>query len=144
MKLTLTALALALATGAPAFAAGDAAAGEKVFNKCQTCHSMVNAAGETIAGKGAKVGPNLFGVVGRVAGSYPDFKYGAGIEELTTAGYVWTEEDIAVYVQNPTKFLDDKSGDPKAKSKMMFKLANEKDAADVAAFLAQYATPPAQ
>ena len=140
MKLVLTAAALALVSGLPAFAAGDAEAGAKVFNKCQTCHVVVNEAGETLAGKNAKTGPNLYGVIGRVAGSYEGFKYGAGIELLTAAGYVWTEEDVAIYVQNPTKFLDERTTDPKAKSKMAFKLGNEKDAADVAAFLATFAT----
>ena len=141
MKLVLTAAALALVSGLPAFAAGDAEAGAKVFNKCQTCHVVVNEAGETLAGKNAKTGPNLYGVIGRVAGSYEGFKYGAGIELLTAAGYVWTEEDVAIYVQNPTKFLDERTSDPKAKSKMAFKLANETDAANVAAFLATFATP---
>ena len=143
MKLFLTAAAtaLALGSGLPAFAAGDAEAGAKVFNKCQICHIVANAAGETFAGKNAKTGPNLYGVIGRVAGSVEGFKYGTGIELLTTAGYVWTEEDLAIYVQNPTKFLDERTSDPKAKSKMAFKLANEKAAADVAAFLATFATP---
>jgi cytochrome c len=140
MKLTLTVVALAALTGAPALAAGDAAAGEKVFAKCQTCHVVANEAGEVLAGKNAKTGPNLYGVIGRVAGSYPEFKYGVGIELLTTAGYIWTEEDVAIYVQNPTKFLDERTSDPKAKSKMAFKLAKEQDAADVAAFLATFAT----
>ena len=143
MKLFVTAAAFALVSGLPAFAAGDAEAGAKIFNKCQTCHVVVNEAGETLAGKNAKTGPNLYGVIGRVAGSYEGFKYGAGIELLTAAGYVWTEEDIAIYVQDPTKFLDERTSDPKAKSKMAFKLKNEQEAADVAAFLATFATPAA-
>ena len=143
MKLTLTAFAMALVTAAPAFAAGDVAAGEKVFAKCATCHVVQNEAGETLAGKNAKTGPNLYGVIGRVAGSYPEFKYGAGIVELMATGYVWTEEDLAVYVLNPTKFLQEKTGDSKAKSKMAFKLAKEEDGANVAAFLASLAPAPA-
>lgn len=141
MKLFLTAAALALASGLPAFAAGDAVAGEKVFAKCQTCHVVVNPAGEVLAGKNAKTGPNLYGVIGRVAGSYEGFKYGAGIEELKALGYIWTEADLAIYVKDPSAFLEEKSGDGKARSKMMFKLANETDAANVAAFLATFATP---
>lgn len=142
MKLTLTAIALAALSAAPALAAGDVEAGKKVFNQCQTCHSAVAPDGTVVAGKGSKTGPNLYGVVGRAAASYPDFKYGDGIKELGATGYVWTEEDIAVYVQDPTKFLDEKTGDKKAKSKMMFKLKKAEDAANVAAFLASLA--PAQ
>ena len=140
MKLTLTAIAVA-GLAAPVFAQ-DIEAGAKVFNQCQTCHVVQNEAGETLAGKNAKTGPNLYGVIGRVAGSLEGFKYGAGIEELTAKGYVWTEADLAVYVQDPTKFLVEKTGDKKAKSKMMFKLKKEEDAKNVAAFLASLAPAP--
>jgi cytochrome c len=144
MKQTLTALTLAsFAFAAPAFAqdAGDAEAGAKVFNKCQTCHVVADADGNVLAGKGGRIGPNLYGVVGRVAGSYPDFRYGKGIEELMATGYVWTEADVATYTQDPTKFLAEKTGDKKAKSSMAFKLGNAKDSANVAAYLVSLAPP---
>lgn len=139
MKLTLTALAFAAVAAVPAFAAGDAEAGKKVFNQCQTCHAVVDPDGNVLAGKNSKTGPNLYAVVGRVAGSYPEFKYGEGILELNGTGYVWTEEDLAAYVQDPTKFLVEKTGDKKAKSKMMFKIKKAEDAANVAAFLVSLA-----
>lgn len=139
MKLTLTALAFAAVAAVPAFAAGDAEAGKKVFNQCQTCHAVVDPDGNVLAGKNSKTGPNLYAVVGRVAGSYPEFKYGEGILELNGTGYVWTEEDLATYVQDPTKFLVEKTGDKKAKSKMMFKIKKAEDAANVAAFLVSLA-----
>lgn len=142
MRLTLTIAALTALTAMPALAAGDAEAGAKVFNQCQTCHTVMNDAGEILAGKNAKIGPNLYAVVGRAAASYPDFKYGDGIKELGATGFVWTEDDIATYVQDPTGFLDDKTGDKKAKSKMMFKLKKSEDAANVAAFLASLAPAP--
>lgn len=143
MKLTLTTLALTGLLAAPTFAAGDVEAGKKVFNQCQTCHAVVDPDGNVLAGKNAKTGPNLYAVIGRPAAGYPDFKYGDGIKELGATGYVWTEEDLAVYVQDPTKFLDEKTGDKKAKSKMMFKLKKAEDAANVAAFLASLAPAPA-
>ena len=72
MNLKLTAAVLAL-VAAPAFAqevpSGDVAAGEKVFAKCQTCHVVANEAGEVLAGKNSKTGPNLYGLPGRVAGT---------------------------------------------------------------------------
>ena len=77
MSLTLTALALA-SLAAPAFAQ-DIEAGAKTFNQCQTCHVVQNEAGEVLAGRNAKTGPNLFGMPGRVVGSYSDFKYGESI-----------------------------------------------------------------
>ncbi len=144
MKTKLTALAL-LSTiiAAPAFAAGDAEAGAKVFNKCQTCHVVANEAGETLAGKNAKTGPNLYGIIGRAAGTYPDFKYGESIVALGASGFTWTEADLVTYVADPAKFLKDKLGDTKAKSKMVFKLNNETEAANVAAFLASFSAAPA-
>ena len=144
MKTRLTALAvLSTVLAAPAFAAGDAEAGAKVFNKCQTCHVVANEAGEVLAGKNAKTGPNLYGIVGRAAGTYPEFKYGESIVALGASGFAWTEEDIVAYVADPAKFLKEKSGDSKAKSKMVFKLTNETEAANVAAFLATFSAAPA-
>lgn len=144
MKTKLTALAvLSSVLAAPAFAAGDAEAGAKVFNKCQTCHVVQNEAGETLAGKNAKTGPNLYGIVGRAAGTYPDFKYGESIVALGASGFTWTEADLVTYVADPAKFLKDKLGDTKAKSKMSFKLNNETEAANVAAFLATFSAAPA-
>jgi cytochrome c len=144
MKTKLTALAfLSSVLAAPAFAAGDAEAGAKVFNKCQTCHVVADAAGETLAGKNAKTGPNLYGIVGRAAGTYPEFKYGESIVALGASGFTWTEADLAVYLADPAKFLKEKSGDSKAKSKMVFKLTNETEAANVAAFLASFSAAPA-
>ena len=142
MKLKLTAAVLAL-IAAPAFAqevpSGDAAAGEKVFAKCQTCHVVANEAGEVLAGKGAKTGPNLYGLPGRTAGTYPEFKYGESIVALGATGFAWNEADFVTYVADPAKFLKDKLGDKAAKSKMSFKLAKEEDAKNVYAFLASLA-----
>lgn len=142
MKLKLTATILALLAG-PALAqdapTGDAAAGEKVFAKCQTCHVIANEAGEVLAGKGAKTGPNLYGLPGRTAGTYPEFKYGDSIVALGATGFAWNEADFVTYVADPAKFLQEKLGDKKAKSKMMFKLPKEEDAKNVWAFIASLA-----
>jgi cytochrome c len=142
MKLILTTLAFAALAAAPALAAGDAEAGAKVFNQCQTCHVVANEAGEVLAGKGAKTGPNLYAVVGRKAGSVEGFKYGESIVAMGAGGYVWTEEGLAEYVQDPAKFLKTTLGDDKAKSKMMFKVKKPEDAANVAAFIASLAPAP--
>ncbi len=146
MKLNLLAVAFAFAA-APAFAqdapTGDAAAGEKVFNKCQTCHVIANEAGEVLGGKNSKTGPNLHGLPGRVAGTYPDFKYGESIIALGASGFVWNEADFVVYLDDPGKFLKDKTGDKKAKSKMSFKLGDEQDAKDVWAYIASLSPAPA-
>lgn len=139
MKLKLTATVLALLAG-PALAqdapTGDAAAGEKVFAKCQTCHVIANDAGEVLAGKNSKTGPNLYGLPGRAAGTHPDFKYGESIIALGASGFAWNEADFVAYVADPAKFLKEKLDDKGAKSKMSFKLPKEEDAKNVYAFIA--------
>jgi cytochrome c len=71
--------------------AQDAAAGEKVFTKCKVCHQI---------GPNAKnmVGPNLTGVVGRKAGTFPGYSYS---QANKTSGITWDEATLAVYLKNP-------------------------------------------
>ncbi len=130
MNKFLTAAAL-VAIAAPAFADGDAAKGENEFKKCKACHSIVADDGTEIV-KGGRTGPNLYGVVGRVAGSVEDFRYGKGLEDAAAAGFVWTPEAIAEYVVDPKAWLDGQGFE--AQSKMTFKL--RKGGEDVAAYLA--------
>ena len=138
MKSKLAILAVLATAAAPAFAAGDATKGEATFKQCQTCHSVMNEAGEVLAGKGAKTGPNLYGVIGRVVGSYPDFKYGASIVAAGATGLVWDEAGFTDYVQDPTNHWKTVLNDKSAKSKMMFKVKNAEAAADVYAYLLQF------
>lgn len=133
-KLALT-IAMALSAFAAPALAGDAAAGEKVFMKCKACHSIIADDGTAIQ-KGGATGPNLYGVIGRVVGSEPSFagKYDDATVKAGSDGTVWTEAMLAEYVQDPTKWLQAKTGDAAARSKMTFKLA--KGGEDVAAYLA--------
>jgi cytochrome c len=130
MKLFPLLAAGALMAAAPAFA-GDIEAGEKDFKKCKACHMVVSADGEEIY-KGGKTGPNLYGVIGRVAGSDDGYKYGDGLKDAAEAGFVWTEDAIAAYVADPKAWLSDNGYT--AKSKMSFKLKGGGE--DVAAWLA--------
>ena len=68
-------VALLAVAGADQASAQDAAAGEKVFGVCKTCHQI----GETA--KNA-VGPVLNGLIGRKAGSVPGFAYTAAKQGL--------------------------------------------------------------
>ncbi len=126
--------ALVIATfAAPAYAAGDAAKGESDFKKCKACHSIVKDDGTAVV-KGGKTGPNLYGVIGRTAGTAADFKYGDSIVAAGAAGVIWDEALLVAYLADPTTFLKDKTGDAASKSKMTFKLA--KGGEDIAAYLA--------
>lgn len=132
MRSAFLAFAVAAAFSTSSLAAGDPAAGEKVFAKCKVCHSIVATDG-TVIQKGGKVGPNLYGVVGRTAGTAPDFAYGPSMVAAGQKGLVWNETEIAQYVQDPTGFLKTYLDDASAKGKMTFKLTSGMD--DVAAYL---------
>jgi cytochrome c len=144
MKRVLASLAVLTAVAAgPALAAGDATKGEAAFKQCQTCHTVADADGKVLAGKGAKTGPNLYGVFGRQAGSVEGFKYGESIVAAGAAGLIWDEATFTAYVQDPAAFLKERLGDKSAKAKMMFKVKNAETAADLYAYLSQFSAAPA-
>ncbi|MBS0123637.1 c-type cytochrome [Thetidibacter halocola] len=126
MKLKIAAaLAVAsLATTAVAEShagSGDVAAGEKEFNKCKSCHMIVADDGTEIV-KGGRTGPNLYGIIGRKAGSVEGFNYGDSLVAAGEKGLVWDEASFVAYVQDPAAFLKEYTGDSGARSKMSFKL----------------------
>ena len=122
-KLILAAFATAVLFAVPAYAAGDAAKGEKVFAKCKACHE--NEKGVN------KVGPTLKGVVGRKAASVPDYKYSEAMTAKGAEGVVWDEATLAAYLPDPKAFVP--------KTKMAFGgLKKPEDVADVIAYLAAH------
>jgi cytochrome c len=142
MKHIVYASALSL-LAAPAFAeshaAGDAAAGEEAFNRqCVACHVIVDDAGETIAGRNARTGPNLYGVVGRQAGTVEDFRYGDDIVKAGEDGLVWGAESLVAYLQDPTGYLREVLDDRRARGKMAYRVRAEEDAVDLYAYLATF------
>jgi cytochrome c len=123
----------------PAFAEGDAAAGEKEFNKCKSCHMIVADDGTEIV-KGGRTGPHLWGVAGRQAGTYPDFNYGDDLVAAGEAGLVWNEEEFVAYSEDPRAFLRTFLDDQGARSKMSFRLRS--GAPDVWAYLVSVGPAP--
>jgi cytochrome c len=104
-----------------ALAEGDAAAGEKVFKKCKSCHAV---------GEGAKkkVGPVLNGIVGAAAAASEEFKYSKAMTAAAEAGLVWTEEELDAFLMKPKKYM------PGTKMSMAG-LKKEADRANVIAYL---------
>jgi cytochrome c len=74
-------------------AKADATKGAQFAKVCQTCHNFEK-------GAGPKIGPPLFGVVGRPIASIPGFAYS---ESLKSVGGNWTYEALNVMVSNPKK-----------------------------------------
>ena len=139
MKKFCVATAAAALLASPALAEGDVAAGEKAFKKCVACHVVVNGAGETLAGKKAKTGPNLYGIAGSTVMSVEGFKYGKSAQDLAATGAVWDEASFSAYVADPTAYLKEALGDSKARSKMSYKVRKEQEAADLYAYLSSLA-----
>jgi cytochrome c len=118
-----TVLALSLLAASPSYAqaAGDIAAGEKVFLRCRACHQV----GETARNA---VGPKLNGLFGRPAGSIEGYIYSAANKN---SGLVWDEATFRDYIKAPQVKITG--------TKMVFpglKAENEID--DIIAFLKQF------
>lgn len=138
-------LALALMWGTTALPAagadvgGDPAAGERVFaQRCAVCHVIARPDGETLV-RGGAAGPNMYGIIGRQAGTVPGFRgYGEALLAAGKAGLVWTEAELAAFLEDPRAHLRLQTGDPRATSRMVFRLRDETARADVAAYLATF------
>ena len=76
----------------------DVAAGEAVFAKCRSCHTVE-------AGGPNGTGPNLNGAVGRKPGSHAGFAYSTGMTEFSGKQAVWDYEHINAFIQAPQKYI---------------------------------------
>ena len=74
----------------------DVAAGEAVFAKCKSCHTIDN-------GGPNGTGPNQWGIVGRKPGSHPGFAYSAAMTDYGSKNPVWDFERLSVFITNPAK-----------------------------------------
>jgi len=103
--------------------AQDAAAGEKVFTRCKACH---------VADKDEnRVGPSLMNVIGRTAGTHPNYQYSPAMKEAGEKGLVWSNEALTQYLKDPKAMVKG--------TKMAFAgLKNDKDIASVIAYLDQF------
>ena len=106
-------------------AMGDLAHGEKVFKKCSACH-MIASDGKNM------IGPNLWSVIGRNAGSVADYKYS---KAMVAYGKEWTFEEMNSYLIKPQAYIKG--------TKMAFAgLRKEKDRASVILFMNSKSSNP--
>ncbi len=89
----LTALPLLLTPLSAARA--DPVRGERVFQRCYACHSVM-------PGEDKLPGPNLRGVLGRRAGTLPGFRFSSAMIEAGAArGLVWTRATLDAFLADP-------------------------------------------
>ena len=106
-------------------AMGDLAHGEKVFKKCSACH-VVNKGGEN------KIGPALYGVLGRKVAAIESYKYSSAMAAYDKE---WTFEEMNGYLRKPQAHIKG--------TKMAFAgLRKDKDRASVILYLNQNSDNP--
>ena len=73
----------------------NVADGEKVFKKCAACHSISK-------GGGNKIGPALWGVIGRKSGSVSDYKYS---KAMAAYGKNWSFDEMNGFLIKPKDWI---------------------------------------
>jgi len=107
------------------FASASAAEGAKVFKKCAACHSIAE-------GGANKIGPALWGVIGRKSGSVADYKYS---KALAAHGKNWSFEEMNGFLIKPKEWIKG--------TKMSFAgLKNAKDRAAVILYMNENSSNP--
>ena len=76
-------------------ASASAADGKKVFKKCAACHSITK-------GGGNKIGPALWGVLGRQAGLISNYKYS---KAMAAHGKSWSFEEMNGFLIKPKDWI---------------------------------------
>ena len=110
---------------APRGAEGDAARGERVFQRCFSCHSVTP--NETAQLQG----PNLYRVVGRPAAAVDGFDYSDAMKTKAAAGLVWTAEALDRFIADPDAFV------PGTPMVILPPLRDERERADLIAYLSR-------
>ena len=75
--------------------AADANAGQQIAVRCAQCHDWTK-------GGPNKIGPNLFGIIGRQRASHPNFSYSSA---MSKKGGSWSYDDLFHYLHSPAKFV---------------------------------------
>ena len=69
--------------------------GQATAKQCQACHTFDK-------GGPNRVGPNLYGIVGRARGSHPGFNYSAAMK---AKGGTWTYDELNKFLTHPQGYI---------------------------------------
>ena len=113
----------ALGAAPPVAAAPDAMRGEAIYARCQACHALAF----------DRVGPRHCGLLGRPAGSVPDYGYSAALKR---SGIVWDEKSLDRFLAAPMKAVP-------GTSMTYAGIPDRQERADLIAYLRQVDQTPA-
>jgi cytochrome c len=105
-----------------ALAAGDPAAGEAVYARCQGCHSL----------EYHRTGPKHCSLLGRHAGSVPDYEYS---DAMKRSKLIWNEKSLDRFLADPLKTVP-------GTTMTYAGVPDARDRADLVAYLGQQACKP--
>jgi cytochrome c len=105
---------------------GNATAGQKAFTPCASCHAVGPSARSVF-------GPQLNGVLGRHAGSAPEYAYSAAMKN---ANIIWTEQSLAAFIQDPDGTV------PGTKMRFLSWGYDDQKIADLLAYLRTFSAVP--
>jgi len=105
-------------------ASADLERGKKLARRCVQCHTLKK-------GGDNKLGPNLYGVLGRERGSHEGFSYSSGMESV---GGKWTFESLYAFLRKPNGVVKG--------TKMTFKMPRPEDRANLLLYLRTLADNP--
>jgi cytochrome c len=110
------------ATAIPLASVSD---GQQVTQRCQQCHDWEK-------GGPNKIGPNLYGIIGRARASHAGFSYSSA---MMSKGGTWTYDEIFRFLRSPAGYIPG--------TKMTFMgLPRSKDRLNVLAFMRSWADKP--
>ena len=95
-KIVSVCAAICIVMGAAGnLAASDIKKGKKIAKKCKMCHTL-NEGGKN------KLGPNLFGIMGKPAGAVEGYKYS---KALLASGITWDGVTFSAFMAKPKKVI---------------------------------------
>ena len=99
--------------------------GKKVSSKCTACHGFNS-------GGGNRIGPNLWGILGKAKAEASGFKYS---DSLMGLGGIWSIEDMNLWLKSPKKYAP-------GNSMAFVGLRKDKDRANLIAYLNSMSESP--